>query len=388
MKKKDNAPQVCLVSSTCLEPWDWTNPWAKGIGGSEIAHCEMAIRLPHYTPHKVLSYAPVPWRGKRKGPNNTVWTHYREFIKDTFVQGAVPRIVVNYRDPNLFNLPKKHKEIRWFIAQDVDVGFNPQQLATIDRYVCLCETHCAYTLGRYPELKGRVYASTNGVRSDYLDKEYPFDNLHSTKVPYRMLFPSSPDRGLEFLLDNWFRIKERFPQAELRVAYGFNNMDKIISMSPGDPRIELRKRLIIKLNQPGVTVLGRLPTKELYDEWAKASVFPYSSDFPETSQCTIMEAMSLGAFPVTTKFWAQGEHGTRCEQAYVVDGLPQQSEVVRGAYLDMLYQALEASADNTNIDLCSKRVDMASWARETYNWNRVAEQWSKWIEKDVAKINA
>jgi glycosyltransferase involved in cell wall biosynthesis len=204
-----------------------------------------------------------------------------------------------------------------------------------------------------------------------------------------MFWASSPDRGLLLLLENWFRIRERFPDAELRIAYGFNNMDTIINwQGPQSSLIPLRQQLHALAGQPGLTWLGRLPQDKVFEEWQQASVNPYCSDWPETSCISIMESMACGAIPVTTNFWAQGHHAQAAPLAYVTDGLPQKSELVKCLWLEQLYEALERSEKDVNPGGwgINNRHELMSWARSRYDWEAVISQWAVWLDQDMLKV--
>ena len=84
--------------------------------------------------------------------------------------------------------------------------------------------------------------------------------------------------------------------------------------------------------------------------------------------------MACGAIPVTTNFWAQGHHAGAAPLAYVVDGLPQKSDLVRCLWLEQLYEALENKND---------RFALMKWARQRYDWERVIDQWEGWLKVDM-----
>ena len=44
-------------------------------------------------------------------------------------------------------------------------------------------------------------------------------------MKFKMLYASSYDRGLQYLLEMWSDIKKRIPEAELHIAYGWNLFD-------------------------------------------------------------------------------------------------------------------------------------------------------------------
>lgn len=380
---------IYLISQMTLEEWKYTTPFETGIGGSETAHIECALRLAKRG-YNVISYCPLPKGKYSRKFGKVTWQDVRKAKFPT-----EPAIIINYRHPKLFDRKKPKDQVWWFIAQDVDYEGQWSELAmkNVDRYMCLCKTHVDYTLAKYPLLRDKkVFLSTNGIRTDFI-KDLP----KRTREPYRMFWASSPDRGLALLLQNWFRIRERFPEATLRIAYGFDNMDTIIKwQGPQSPLIPLRDELKFLGDQKGVTWLGRLPQDKVFEEWQRASVNPYCSDWPETSFISIMESMACGAIPVTTNFWAQGEHATRAPLAYVSDGLPQKSELSRSIWLSNLFDALERSGRN-EFDIPffdasqkgapgwadSQRKRLQDWARESYDWDRIIEHWRVWLDLDM-----
>lgn len=359
---------IYLVSQKTLENWDYDTPLSTGIGGSETAHIECAIRLAKRG-YNITSYVPLPDYKNGRVHEGVTWLD-----TTTTEPPKEPCILINYRHPKYFDRPKPKGQVWYFIAQDVDYEnqWTEQAQKNCDRFLALCKTHADYTLAKYPLLRDKVFISTNGIRTDYINKLPPLE-----RQPHRMFWASSPDRGLLLLLENWFRIRERFPKVELRIAYGFNNMDTIIKYQGGrTPLLQLREQLMALKDQPGLTWLGRLTQDKVFQEWQQASVLPYCSDWPETSMITIMEAMACGAIPVTTNFWAQGHHALASPLAYLVDGLPQKSELVKSLWLEQLYTALEDKTD---------RKDLMNWARQRYNWEAVITQWQGWLDEDSTK---
>ncbi len=368
--------KVYFYSGAFLEKWDWRTPWASGVGGSEVSAIEMAQRLQKLG-HDVTNYVPLP----DDTPDGTIHAGvtYRDVKHAQADLALTPGIIINYRDPKFFSWDKLPSQSWWFVSQDVGYEFPESFFSGIDRYICLCKEHVRYTLQVCQPLRGKVFQSSNGVRVDWL-QEYEAD--HSYKLPerhpHRLLYASSPDRGLKVLLENWFRIREQFPNAELRVAYGFNNMEIVAKMSGGTSwHVGYQRELEALLEQPGITHLGRLPQDKLYEEWYAAGVWAYPTTFPETSCITAMDAQALGCTPVTTNFWAVGEN---VQHGYMVDGSPERSEIVRSLWLENLYAAMASPMSHVD------RLEMMQWARRNFDWNRFAKQWDDWIEKDDRTI--
>lgn len=373
--------KIAFISASGLEEWDHSNPWTKGIGGSETAHIEVADIL-YRRGYGIASYTPMT--GTSTSLAGVPYQSAASFDPADF------KIVVNYRALEIFDKPKPEGAKWWFVAQDCEYGAEmaEERLAKVDRYICLCKTHADFTMSRWPSLRGKTYISSNGVRAAFIEAferdgaaANPVTGAAVKKEPRvrnRMIYASSPDRGLKLLLENWFRIREKVPDAELRVAYGFDNCEKIVRLMGGnDWRAGFQKEMEELLTQPGVTFTGRLNQLELYKEWFSAGVWFHPSDWPETSCITVMDAMSTGCWPVSNNFWAVGAHLDRIKAGDLFYGVPQKSALVKSYMLEKACKRLTDGVLEIN------RQTMAEKARRVFNWERVADQWQIWLEEDL-----
>jgi glycosyltransferase involved in cell wall biosynthesis len=356
-----------FVSAPLLETWDWTTPEVTGIGGSETHQIQMAQRLAKRG-YAVTSYGPTPFDGPQEGPAGEVWRSVTKFSPNQ------PAIYVVCRAPEYIDQIPEGSPI-WFVAQDVDYyeAWTDARLARVTRFITLCASHAAYTEQRYPSISTRLYQSSNGI-------SIPVDRVATVeRVPRQMLYASSPDRGLKLLLEQWWRIREMFPDASLKVAYGFENMEIIAKKMAGASwHAGYQKQVETLLKQPGVTTLGRLPQSKLAEEWERASVWAHPTDFPETSCITCMEAQALGAVPVTNRLWAIKSNVSE-EFGRMVDGIPQKSPIVLHRWLQELYSELSNPLPD------DRREAMMRWARERYNWENIVDQWDFWAAEDSDK---
>lgn len=380
---------ISVVSTPSLEKWDWRNP-EKGIGGSETSHVRMAQEL-YKRGHNVLSFSPLEERYIPDDPTGLTWMNSAdaETLGHSIANSSV---VINYRDPKVCDSEKPAGAKWWFIAQDVDYGdqWTPERLAKVDRYVTLCPTHAAYTKGRYPDLhtSGKLFISSNGISSEEIAREI----REIPRNKKRLMYASSPDRGLMLLLENWFRIRERVPDAEIHVFYGFQNYLKIIEFNGVDDwRTSHMAKLYELLKQPGVVWHDRVGQRELWQEWAKSNIWFYPTDFPETSCITSMEAQACGAIPVTTNFWALKSN---IIDGYTFDSTPQKSEVVRSLMIEKVVELLKDSSDwddrgpdynedGFGYDVKSLREAMQRDALNRFDWRVYADQWDTWIREDL-----
>lgn len=352
---------VFFISTLALENWDHTAPWIRGIGGSETSHIEMAKRLKKRD-YNVRSYTPCDNSSK-----DAYEVPYRHFDSVTTTKRGV---YIWYRDPGRLDAIKSKGSTWWFVAQDVDYEgqWTPERMDKVDRYICLCQDHAAFTRRKYPEFKDKIHISSNGIRTSYIR------NKRGNRNPNRLFFPSSPDRGIKFLLENWFRVREINKKAEINIAYGFNNMESLVRIiGPSDWRAGYQKELEALVKQPGVTFLGRLNQAQVYHQWAETNIWAHPTDFPETSCITCMEAQALGAWPVTNDLWALKDN---VQFGWRVSGIPQKSALVRSNWLHALEQAFHCRDEKG-------RKEMQEWALRNFDWEKVVDQWEGWLKEDA-----
>jgi len=378
---------VAIVSAPTLETWDWRNPWTKGIGGSETSHIECAVRLRRrgfaiesWSPLGGIDFhdtePPIPWYDSMGGGFRA-----RDY-----------KVLINYRSPELFDTRKPKGAKWWLVAQDTDYPtLTPERIEKIDRYICLCKKHAQYTQEKYPALRGKTYISSNGVRSELIRELVAGREVRNPvtgvaikpqeRNPKRMFYASSPDRGIKLILENWFRIKERVPDAEIVVAYGLDNMEVIIRKMAGrDWRAEYARELESLFQQEGVQFTGRIDQGRVYEEWLQAGVCPIFTDFPETNMICCQEAQALGAWPVSNDLWAPGEF---VQYGRKFQGVPQKSQVLLHTMLSALCD--EMVADQNTWERKDWRCEMQEWALKQFDWERTVSQWSGWLEEDLKK---
>lgn len=110
-----------------------------------------------------------------------------------------------------------------------------------------------------------------------------FHNLVMGKIPGKIHYSSSPDRGLENLLYllPWIQEKVQGIKLHVDVYYGFENISK---MNP-----ELAKKLEALVKTAGgegvVNFKGRVGQEVLAEAWKKASLWFYPAWFSETYCC-------------------------------------------------------------------------------------------------------
>lgn len=360
-----------FISAPTFETWDWSNPDTVGIGGSETSHIEMAQRLAKRG-HEVISYAPTPGLGSDYHMD-VMW---RQFLQPEQVKwNAATDVWVVYRAPELIDHIPEGANI-WLICQDVDYPhLTKERAARLNRIVALCETHGAYLQAMHPDTN--VCVSSNGIKLALIEqiaKDQPERN------PHRLMYASSPDRGLEYLLQIFPRAKEIVPDLELHTYYGFDNIEKVVAFYGENSRVGANTAKLRRfLDQPGVIHHGRTPQPQLLQEWFKAGIWCHPSNFTETSCITCMDAQACGAIPLTSPVWAISEN---VQFGEFIEG-DVRDELVRARYVNRL--ALMAINAEKQDEI---RQPMMNWAREAFGWELWVDQWDGWARADCAQRRA
>ena len=131
----------------------------------------------------------------------------------------------------------------------------------------------------------------------------------SQRVPTRAVYFSSPDRGLEVLLDLWPQVRAEVPEATLDVFYGFGSARRMAAANV-EHRHELRAMearvtgRLEALASSGVTMRGGVSHPELHAFLRTCGVWAYPHG-PERSPVETFciasaKALACGVWPVTT----------------------------------------------------------------------------------------
>lgn len=132
----------------------------------------------------------------------------------------------------------------------------------------------------------------------------------SERNPKRVIYSSSPDRGLQTLLEMWPAILKQEPEAELHVFYGFDGWEKSAPQYGDTPYLGVTSMRQVKhmiRSLPSVTAHGRVSGAQLAGEMLVSGVMAYPSWFSETSGISFMEAQAAGLYLVATPIAALNE---------------------------------------------------------------------------------
>lgn len=356
---KSALPSVDIVCPLDWEPWSPARLQREGLGGSETAAVIMARELAlegHAV--RVFNQLDSPARGYA-GVQYLPWRDYPK---------AKPAdVIVSWRAPETMDLGEIGRQ-RYLWMHDWNVGdrLTPVLAERFTAIWALSKAHQAHLLERYPFLsEDQVWVTQNGI--DLSRFNDPGLQVRE-RDPYKLVYSSSPDRGLDILLTIFPKIKVEFPQASLDVYYGWSGYDR---MAASYPQMQAFKAKVLELlEQPGVTHHGAVSQRDLARAFLGAGLWVYPTYFTETSCITAMEVQAAGVIPVTRPLAALQE--TVGPYGILVEGDVHDPDV-QGRYVEEVATLLRSPGT-----LDARRAFLTGWAAG-FAWSGVRRQWVDWF---------
>jgi glycosyltransferase involved in cell wall biosynthesis len=211
----------------------------------------------------------------------------------------------------------------------------------------------------------------------------------SYRLSKKIVYSSSPDRGLATLLEMWPAILAEEPEAELHCFYGMSNWEKAAASGQypaGHPFLSATalRRLKHQLRSlPRVVMRGRVSERELAYEFRTAGVWAYPTWFHESSCITAMQAQAAGLYIVATPIAALNEtvadRGTLVRGAWE-SGNPTQAE--RTEFVGAVIRAIRGEGQPRT------REELQAYARENFGLDSLAKDWDVMLRELVERVAA
>lgn len=336
-----------------------------GIGGSETAVIEMTRRLVKKG-YKINVYGSGP-ECEFEGVN---------YLHPNKWKGVKSDIAITSRRPWMMDEEYGAKfKLSYVWIHDITAGDMDQyRYERIDYFLALSEWHKRFLLSYYQYLDPtRILVTQNGLDFDRFDHKVGRD-------PYKLVYSSSPDRGLYKLLKAWGQIKARVPQASLSVFYGFKNWEVAASWrnNPTElAQISEIKNMLEKLENQSVSFNGRVDQRTLAREYLSAGVWCYPTWFSETSCITAMEAQAAGLRIVCP-------HTAALEETVFDRG-----RILQGHYddPDYLAQTVNLTVEALLSEDDSERSRNMAHARSNFGWDKVSEEWDFMMRRHLNEMH-
>lgn len=286
-------PICCFVADGGFHPWSGSNILTTGVGGSETYIIEMAryIKQNNFF-GEVIVFCNTPGENTEifEGVKYCHLNKYYEFINTNYVHTCIISRFSEYL-PVTF---KGFSENVYLVVHDLTPS---GIIIPIDKKLknifCLTEWHVEYFTNIFPNLKHITVPFYYGI-----DHTKFSNNNIITKIPYKFIYSSFPNRGLLELLEMWPKIYEFQPLATLHIYSDIYN--KWSNDVEPEKMNKIKQLLNLHLERNlGIYYYGWVSKSELADAWKTSSIWFYPCTFMETFCLTALEAASSKTFVIT-----------------------------------------------------------------------------------------
>jgi glycosyltransferase involved in cell wall biosynthesis len=357
---------ICFYTSPLPETWHPLTIEKEGSGGAEICVMEVAKRFAADGWRTVVFGTPGEYKG--------VYDGVEYWDSQDFLPAEPFKIFVSSRAPVPFEVDLNAKlKLLWM--HDVNVGptFFPIKDKP-DKIIGLTNWHINHMSKLYDVNLDRFAVVPNGINPE----RFSIDRSDDPSGEPKFIWSSSPDRGLDVLLGLWPTIRNRYPDAELNIFYGWNMIDKIINSlsdrgGAGNYLQYMKGQILGKIQElgneeGGIFNYGRVNQKELAEAMYKVNYNAYPSEFCETFFISGIENQAAGVIPVASKLAALNE--TIAVKALLTEGWPHNLDY-QNRWLRLLFSLIEMDG--------SERRKIRKAGREfalQYTWDNSYEKWN------------
>ena len=269
----------------------------KQIGGGETAMISISRELARKG-HDVMVFYDVAYPGRYDGVDYLPTSMFVPMVCQ-----LEHDVLISWDNPHIFRFADRAAlRVLAFQLNATQIGVFDY---TIDRYMHPSKWHAERYNELYPEItpENQMFRLTNGIDLTRYEKKVE-------REPHRVIYSSSPDRGLHHLLDVWPKVRKEVEDAELHIFYEIDNWLQMAAMAFGMPNIIKRGEYIKefkenaeKCQQLGVTFHGGVGQKQLAEEQMRSAIMAYPCDPVQPTEgfsMTCLEAVTAGCSLITT----------------------------------------------------------------------------------------
>jgi glycosyltransferase involved in cell wall biosynthesis len=293
-----DTPIIVFHATDLVECWYPGN--YKGIGnahgsGSEIMACEMAKQFSKMG-FRVFVFGKFEGivddgmkydvQGVYNGVQYIDSKAYQQFIETYKIN-----ILIVSRDTSKMSYHKNVQKVFLWLHDVLPFNTQSSRLLHIQydkkrfkKILCLCNWHKNYVAAGINAKKQQIAVTRNAIDTRRFSRQ-------PKKIPYRFIYASSVDRGLEHLLRMIPKIHAEFPETTLHI---FANLEG--TNVKGNNKF--LQDTVESLSY--VTLRDRVTQAEIAHEYSISDVWLYPTDFTETYCITALEAQAAGLLCVCT----------------------------------------------------------------------------------------
>jgi len=354
--------RIAIWTGPAWETWDIDSYKTTGIGGSETCAARLA-QTAAADGHSVTLYGAHECK-EQYGVQLMPWDSFRpeEEYFDLFIASRT----LNCIDQRL----KAKRVLVWshdiWLMSGKDISDYHRQ--RVDKFVCLSPWHVGFFSDHHQIPKDKITIIPNGINTELFDTP----NLDAKKYG-KLIYSSSPDRGLDNLIYTMIFAKDQIPELHLDVYYGFHNYESAVRQRNNQDEVRRLNELkeTIEKHSNFVTMYGRVSQPELAKKWSEAYAWIYPTLFTETHCITAKEAQ-LSATPIVCSNIAALQT-TVGEFGHIVQHHPYSYD----GRLEFLNQMVKLHKDKDYwLEMSRKSLSGAA----NISWgDRWRDYWSKWL---------
>jgi glycosyltransferase involved in cell wall biosynthesis len=260
---------------------------------------------------------------------------------------------------------------------DFDSYTKPDFEKMIDAFVFPSETHRNYMLGITKIQREKTQVIPNSINLEF----YEPTQGRRRRNPHSIVWASSPDRGLHVLLHLFPRIRQKVPDAILKIFYRFEPWYQGVkdAMTPNGQRARYIEECIDRLGkygENGVFVIGDISNREMARELLSSKMLAYTCEpfrFTEGFSVTIMDACAAGCIPIISDVDAIGE--VYANVVEIIKGKPSEN---KDQWIEKIVEML------TDDRKAQEAQERAKTFAQKFSRQQTAKSWDVLIKKLTA----
>lgn len=254
----------------------WGDEKRMGVGGAELALITMCEEWTKKG-YDISLY---------NNPHNPEDSEFYQYPVNAFDPNTERDVLIVFRSPNARAVPARGLKVWWSTDQYTQGDFK-QFAPHMDKIICISPYHQQYFEEHYGITD--TYWIDLPVRIEDYEKEVE-------KVPYRMIFSSISDRGLDNLWRQYPIVKKEVPEVSLVITSDYR-----LWGTSYDGNARHRPKWVA---HEDVTFLGAVPRERLIKLQLESELMLYPCNYEELFCISVAEAQYAGVYPVTSALGA------------------------------------------------------------------------------------
>lgn len=317
---------------------------SKGMGGSETALIQMAKLLKEKTKRPVKVF--------NMRSSDLLAESGVEYISNAkmneYLSKSKPRAHIAWRHNIRLTRAPTYLWCHDLVTATVESQKN------FDKMFCLTPFHKNYVMAKQGVPGEKIIVTRNGIDPAKLSFPRP------EKDPHKLLWMSSPDRGLDRAMLVCDEVIKEIPEIKLHVYYGLENLYKYGLQ-------DLAEKLKAMMSaRPYVIFHGFTEQAQMYKDCADGAVWVHPCNFIETFCITALEMLELGVFPVTRRLGGLKDTLAEAEAHWMAVMLDHDC---------VTKEEIDAYAYEVRSAIREEKWKRIGFDGQKHSWEKIADEW-------------